>query len=90
MENTQTEFDKKALILAELWIDYKNDAEFEDFMQYNDVGLPLAFVYTEGLVEFKNAGAMFIEETFDLFLATLGIEDTGFETLEDILAAGSN
>jgi hypothetical protein len=41
------------------------------------------------LIDFKNAGSMFVEETFDLLLATLDIEDTGFETLEDVLAAGT-
>lgn len=85
---SKTEFDAKASILSTLWIDYKTEKGFEDFLQYNDVGLPLAFAYTEGLVDFKNAGSMFVEETFDLLLATLDIEDTGFETLEEVLAAG--
>jgi hypothetical protein len=86
---SKTEFDAKASILSTLWMDYKTDKGFEDFLQYNDVGLPLSFAYTEGLIDFKNAGSMFVEETFDLLLATLDIEDTGFETLEDVLAAGT-
>jgi hypothetical protein len=27
-------------ILADLWINYKYDDEFEDFIEYNDLGLP--------------------------------------------------
>lgn len=85
MSKSKTEFDAKASILSTLWMEYKTDEGFEDFLQYNDVGLPLSFAYTEGLVSFKNAGYMFVDETFDLLLATLQIEDTGFETLEDVL-----
>ena len=85
METNNTEFDVKASILSRLWIEYKTDEGFKDFLEYNDVGLPLAFAYTEGLIDFKNAGSMFVEETFDLLLSTLDIEDTGFETLEDVL-----
>ena len=86
---SNTEFDAKASILSTLWMDYKTDKGFEDFLEYNDIGLPLAFAHTEGLIDFKNAGSMFVEETFDLLLATLDIEDTGFETLEEVLAAAA-
>lgn len=86
---SKTEFDARASILSTLWLDYKTDKGFEDFLEYNDIGLPLAFAYTEGLIDFKNAGSMFVEETFDLLLATLDIEDTGFETLEEVLAAAA-
>jgi hypothetical protein len=86
-ELPKTSLDAKAAILSDLWIAYKKDSQFEDFIEYNDVGLPLAFLYTEGLVEIKNAGSMFIEETFEILLSTLGIEDTGFETLDDVLGS---
>jgi hypothetical protein len=86
-EVSKTSLDAKAAILSELWMTYKKDNQFQDFVEYNDVGLPLAFLYTEGLVEFKNAGSMFIEETFEILLTTLDIEDTGFETLDDVLGS---
>jgi hypothetical protein len=86
-ELPKTDLDTKAAILSDLWLAYKTDDKFKDFIEYNDVGLPLAFLYTEGLVEIKNAGSMFIEETFEILLTTLGIEDTGFETLDDVLGS---
>lgn len=79
-------FEDKASILAELWIDYRNDDNFTDFIEYNDLGLPLAYAVTEGIVESTTLAAKYIEETFDLLLAAFDIEDTGFENLEDLIA----
>ena len=89
MDNSKTELDAMASILANLWLEYKTDEQFKDFIEYNDVGLPLSFLYAEGLVELKNASSNFIEETFDILLGTLGIEDMGFETLEELLEAAA-
>jgi hypothetical protein len=56
-----------------------------DFMEFNDIGLPLAYLVAEKLAESTDEGARFIEETFDLFLVALDIEDTGFEFLDEVL-----
>jgi hypothetical protein len=68
-----------------LWIEYKNDTEFADFIEYNDLGLPLAYAISNGIVESTPIAEGFITETFDLFLEGLELEDTGFETLSDVL-----
>jgi hypothetical protein len=81
-----TDFSNKVTILAELYVNYKNDANFRDFIEYNDLGLPLAFLAGEGLAEITNTGIDYIEETWLLFLSALEIEDTGFEDLNEILA----
>lgn len=81
-----TTFSNKAIILADLWLNYRSDEEFEDFVEYNDLGLPLAYMISFGIVEDVNETAKkMVEETFDLFLSGLGIEDTGFELLDDLL-----
>ena len=76
--------------MADLWIEYKNDPQFEDFVNYNDLGLPLAYAISNKMVASTKIAQGFIEETFSLLLELLGVEDTGFETLDDILvlAAG--
>lgn len=79
-----TDFENQAGILAKLYINYKEDEEFEDFIEYNDVGLPLAYLMSEGLSVPTDDGVRYIQETWELFLAGLDIEDTGFETLEDV------
>lgn len=81
-----TTFDNKASVLAELWLNYRSDNEFTDFIEYNDIGLPLAYVVANGIVETTELATRFIDETFDLLLAGLGIDDSddGFETLDDV------
>lgn len=82
-----TTFDNKAQILADLWLDYKQDEEFADFIQYNDIGLPIAYAIANGIVKSTPLAENFINETFELLLAGLDIpEDVGFETLEDLLS----
>ena len=81
---TETTLANKANILAELWISYKRHEDFTDFVEYNDLGLPLAYLVSSGIVKTTDMANDFIEETFDLLLASLELEDTGFETLDDI------
>ena len=38
----------KAGVLAELWINYRDDEDFTDFIEYNDIGLPLAYFVARG------------------------------------------
>jgi hypothetical protein len=40
-----TTFDNKALILGQLWVNNKEEDEWNEFFEYNDLGLPLAFAY---------------------------------------------
>ncbi len=81
-----TPFEIKCDILSDLWMEYRDDQEFIDFIQYNDIGLPLAYFIANKIVTNTTISQQFIEETWNLFLGTLGItEDTGFETLDDIL-----
>lgn len=70
------EFANKCGILGELWINYKDDKQFGDFIEYNDLGLPLAYMIAEGLVkEITPLGEQYINETFDLFIAGLEINE---------------
>lgn len=81
-----TDFSNKVKILAELWIGYRDDDEFADFCDYNDLGLPLAYLIDNGLATSSKLGNKYIDETFDLFLTIVGIkEDTGFESLDELL-----
>jgi hypothetical protein len=84
LSDTTTSYEVKCEILADLWVDYKNDAEFVDFFDYNDLGAPLAYAIANSIVPSSDLAKTFIEETFDTFLTTLGIEDTGFDSLADI------
>lgn len=81
----QTDFSNKVSILADLYANYKEDPHLKDFVEYNDLGLPLAFLAVEGLAEITQEGSEYIEETWLLFISALDIEDTGFEDLDSVL-----
>ena len=85
-ETPTTPYSNRCDILAELWVEYKHDAKFQDFFDYNDLGLPLAYAISVGIVSSSDLSANFVNETFELFLDVLGIEsDAGFESLSDII-----
>jgi hypothetical protein len=84
-EITTTPFSNKCEILAELWLNYRSEAEFDDFREYNDLGLPIAYAIANNIVKPTDMAKSFIEETFDLLLATLEVDDEGFETLDQLL-----
>jgi len=86
-----TSIENKSLILADLWLNYRNDTEFVDFIEYNDLGLPLAYAISEGIVKATELSNGFINETFDLLLAGMGIvEDTGFDSMEDLFGQAAD
>lgn len=66
-------------------MNYRDDEEFLDFIEYNDLGLPLAYALSNGIVDMSPMAESFINETWDLLLSALGVEDTGFENLDDLL-----
>lgn len=80
-----TSYQIKTEILSDLWMNYRTDEEFKDFVEYNDLGLPLAYAIANGIVENSAMSESFINETWDILLSGLGIEDTGFESLDDLL-----
>lgn len=84
-EPTTTPYSDKCSILGELWISYRDEEQFEDFISYNDIGMPLAYMIAEGIVDSNNLAEQFILETWDLLLEALDIDDIGFESLEQML-----
>jgi hypothetical protein len=80
-----TSFENKTRILGQLWINFKTEDEWADFFEYNDMGLPLAFAFTEGIVNHTNTLEQYINETWFLFLEGLETEDTGFGDLSELL-----
>ena len=68
-------------ILADLWENYRDDKDFSDFIEYNDLGLPMAYMLREGMVaEITEEGQLYINESFNLFVTALGLNP---EEIED-------
>ena len=78
--------ENKIRILADFYSKYRDDEEMEDFFEYNDLGLPMAYLISEDLVSLKDKGNIYISETWALFLESLEIQDMGFENLEQVLS----
>ena len=78
-------FESICSILGELWMDYKSDKYFKDFIEYNDIGLPIAFLVDNELVEPTALAKQYVYETWDIFLAALEVkEDLGWQSLEEV------
>jgi len=81
-----TDFTNKIKILGAFYSNYKENEELQEFFEFNDVGMPLAYLAGEGLCEVSNDGKKYIAESWDILLAFLGIEDIGFNDLEEFLS----
>jgi hypothetical protein len=84
-DNKETTFEDRCNILGELWIDYRDEDDLQDFISYNDLGLPLAFAVAEDLVKPSARAVEMINESFELLLAALEIDDAGFTNFDDLM-----
>jgi hypothetical protein len=81
------DFSNKISILAELWMNYRDDEQLQDFVEYNDLGLPLAYFLMNELVLPTKQAEIYIEESYNLLVASLGAEDDEYESLDELLSA---
>jgi len=82
---SETTFENKVSILADLWILDRDNEDLIDFIEYNDIGLPLAYAFANDIAIPTAIGENFVNETFAVLLAGLDTEDTGFETYQDLM-----
>ena len=86
-----TDFSNKASILADLWINFRADEQFSDFIEYNDIGLPLAYYIHTDLVKPTDQATLYVEETFNLLCGALGIDlEQDYETLNEMFDKSNN
>jgi hypothetical protein len=78
-------FENKITILAELWMNYRDDEDLKDFVEYNDLGLPLAYFLMNEIVLPTSQSELYINETYDLFIASLQVADKKWESLDEVL-----
>jgi len=82
-----TDFSNVCDILGDLYANCKDDEEFKDFINYHNLGFPLAYFVREDLASVSDDGARYIKETWELFLASRDLEDVGFTDLDSVLDA---
>ena len=90
-EMNETTFTSKCEILADLWLNYRDDDEaFGQFITYCDLALPLAYAYSNAIITERTEQAIkFIDEAWTLLLSGIGLEDTGFDSLDSLLDNGN-
>lgn len=85
-----TDFSSRCDILGKLYAHYRNETNMQDFFEFNDLGLPLAYHTTEGLCMPSEDGCRYINETWDMLMESLELSDIGFEDLEELFQAVVN
>jgi len=79
------DFADKTGILGQLWIDFRDDENFSAFMDYNDIGVPMAYYLAEGLVNgLTPLGEQYVEESIDMMFKLLEINEKEVDELEEI------
>jgi hypothetical protein len=68
--------------LGDLWLNYKSEPEFEDFIEYNDIGLPLAFSISQEIIPASDMATKYVNETC--------VKDTGYSSLDELLSGFDN
>ena len=79
------DFADKTGILGQLWIDFRDDENFSAFMDYNDIGVPMAYYLAEGLINgLTPLGEQYVEESIDMMFKLLEITEAEVDGLEEI------
>ena len=84
-KTSKTSFAKHCEILGELWLEHSDDEEFKEFFEYSNLGVPLAYAIEQELVISTPKAERFIGESFRILLAGMEVEDTGFDSLSELM-----
>jgi len=82
-----TTFSNKVAILADVYSHHRDNDALAEFVEYNDLGLPLAYLTNEGLTTVTEQGTEYINETFNMLLGSIGTTDLGFNNLDEAFAS---
>jgi len=82
-----TSVENKVTILSDFWMSFRDDEDYTDLIEYGDLAFPLAYAIDNQIVKITDKAKEFIDEVFELLCSSLGVEDTGFETLDEMIEA---
>lgn len=85
-----TDFSAKCEILADVWMEYRDDEAFADLIEFADLGFPLAYSVANGIVESNDSVVGFVNDTYDLLLKFLVLEDEGFDNINELFSRAEN
>jgi hypothetical protein len=80
------EMDRKIGVLADLYLNYRDEDQFKEFADYNDIGLPIAHLVHTGLCNMNKEAEVYVEETYDLLISAMGVDpELDYQTIDDML-----
>ncbi len=78
--------DRKIGVLADLYLNYRDEDQFKEFADYNDIGLPIAHLVHTGLCNMNREAEVYVEETYDLLISAMGVDpELDYQTIDDML-----
>jgi hypothetical protein len=83
-EIATTSFSNKCEILADIWLNHREDPDLQDFIEDNDIGIPLGYILSEKLAEPVAESVKYIEQTFSLLLTKLELDDLGWNYFDEM------
>ena len=76
----------KAEILVQFTQDYFNSEEYDEFFDYNDLGIPMSIAITQDMVILTDAGEQLLEETWIELCNLFGADsNSDYETIDDLM-----
>jgi len=87
-DEENTPYTDRREILSELWLSYKNEEFFKEYIRENDLGLPLAFAKENNIIGVDTVETVnLINESFDNLLKLLDLDDDGWVTVDHMIHA---
>ena len=78
-----TPFAVQCEILSEFWHSNKNDPKMTEFVEFNDLGLPLAYAIGNKIVQGSDLATKYVTDTFSQFLELQNLSGQNFDSLSD-------
>ena len=85
----EVNFADRCGILGQFWYDFRDNETVKPFIDYNDVGMPLAWFIATGVVTPLPMAEEYINETFAMFLDAIEITEddvVDVDNLDAVLA----
>jgi hypothetical protein len=76
----------KAKIITDFLMRNAEEEKYDDFFDYNDLGLPLAVAFNANICILNNEGETILKETYNLLCDELGADsEKEFKDLDELL-----
>lgn len=86
-QNHETSLEYKAQIIVEFTQDHLNGGEYEDFFDFNDLGVPLAIAITQEMADLTVSGREVLEQTWSNLCELFDADETlSYESIDELMS----